>query len=115
MGMPQYDPTVIHTHAKRLYETANLIVIAYAGLGLLVGLSVGYGYATMVRSPDSGMAAGIVGLVFAAIGFLLGQTRAFALRLAAQLALCQLQIEANTRHAAHTTHATGVVASRGSH
>lgn len=38
---PQYDPTVIHTHAQRLYNTANTIVVLYAVFGLLVGLSVG--------------------------------------------------------------------------
>lgn len=106
---PQYDPTVIHTHAQRLYNTANTIVVLYAVFGLLVGLSVGYGYASSVRSPDPGVAAGIVGLIFATLGLVLGQLRAFALRLEAQLALCQLQIETNTRNAAH---ATGFVASR---
>ena len=36
-------------------------------------------------------------LVLGLIAFSLGQQKAFALRLQAQVALCQVQIEANTR------------------
>jgi hypothetical protein len=43
------------------------------------------------------LAAWIVGTAIVAVAFLLGQERAFHLRLQAQLALCQVQIEENTR------------------
>ena len=42
----------------------------------------------------------MVGLVGGALGVVVGSNRAFALRLMAQTALCQMQIERNTRPAA---------------
>jgi len=42
----------------------------------------------------------VVALVGGALGAVVGNNRAFALRLMAQTALCQMQIERNTRPAA---------------
>jgi len=59
-------------------------------------------YATRSGHPlHPGTAAVIiVALVGAVLGYLVGNDRAFALRLMAQTALCQMQIERNTRPAA---------------
>ena len=92
----QYDPKIIVTFAERLYKQADSIVASYAmfaGLfGALAGAAAG---AASMNATVPGLLAGLV--LFALLGYVAGQARAFALRLQAQIALCQVQIESNTR------------------
>jgi hypothetical protein len=48
-------------------------------------------------APGSGAAAAAGVIALGVIGLMIGQARAFALRLQAQVALCQVEIERNTR------------------
>ncbi|MFV8750473.1 hypothetical protein ACNOYE_07965 [Nannocystaceae bacterium ST9] len=107
--MPQFDPSVIQTHAQRLYTAANAIVAVYTVFGLLCGATLGYGFATLTNVKETAPISLVAGLVVAGLAFAVGQSKSFAMRLEAQSVLCQLQIEANTRAAAHTR---GVVAAR---
>ena len=50
-----------------------------------------------VRSGFSPITLGVGILIGAAIGYSMGSTRAFRLKLEAQIALAQVEIEANTR------------------
>ena len=69
-----------------------------AGVGALVVLGAGsYGSAVSGRQGNFGTIALVVAVVGALLGYAVGSERAFALRLMAQTALCQLQIERNTR------------------
>jgi hypothetical protein len=94
--MAVFDPRVIEQFAEALYRRAGTTVLFYAllvgvlggGLGLYVGQTTGLG-------PGSGAAAMLV--LGALLGAALGREKAFALRLQAQTALCQVQIERNTR------------------
>lgn len=89
-----YDPAVIQEFASRLYRRANSIVASYTFLGLVIGAVAG---STLSAGSESrGMVTLIGLLVGAAIGFALGQERAFKLKLEAQAALCYVQIEKNT-------------------
>jgi hypothetical protein len=107
--MLQFDPTVIQTHVQRLYDTANFVVALYTIFGLLGGAMIGFGFANMNNMNEEGVVSLVVGLVIAALAFAVGQSKAFTMRLEAQTALCQLQIEGNTRAAAQ---AMGFIASR---
>jgi hypothetical protein len=70
----------------------------YAVLGVLVGLMVGGVVVSGIEIDGSGLIGAALGaLLLGALGFKVGQQKAFALRLQAQVALCQVQIEANTR------------------
>lgn len=87
-----YDPAVIQEFATRLYDKASSIIATYTVAGLVIGALV------CVSSHDFTVV--IIGAVIGALfGFLIGKERAFKLKLEAQVALCQVQIEKNT--AAH--------------
>lgn len=86
LRMTHYDPKVIQTYANRLYTNANAIIVL---VGLVFGL---FGFA-VGTAGDFQLVAGAVGLL---VGVLVGMSLAFNLKLKAQLALCQMRIEANT-------------------
>ena len=88
----EYNPELIQKLADKLYSQANTTVALATLLGLIVG-----GFGGFSASQEFGVAA-IIGLVLGGvIGYLIGQSRAFMLRVQAQVALCQRQIEYNTR------------------
>lgn len=100
--MTAYDPKIIVKFADRLYARASSIVFTYTFLGIVLGGAGGYLLGTELR--QFGTAAPIGGaLLFGLLGFVIGQNRAFQLRLQAQIALCQVAIEANTRSKEPTT------------
>ena len=87
--MVRYDATIIVQFAQALYEQANLTLFFFTLGGVVIGGGGGWMLSTE---------AAVVGaIIFGGIGYLIGQTRAFQLKLQAQLALCQVAIEENTR------------------
>jgi len=94
-----YDETVIYAFAQRLYAKANTVVISYTLLGLGLGLSTGFIIAGLLGENARGRIPyeALCTVLFGMTAFSIGRSRAFALKLQAQLALCQAKIEANTR------------------
>ena len=94
--MASFDPSVIQEFAEALYRRAGTIVFFYAVLVAILGGGVGLvlGQATGLGPAPGALAMLVLG---ALLGAALGRDRAFALRLQAQTALCQVQIEKNTR------------------
>jgi hypothetical protein len=90
--MVAYDEAVIVRMAERLYAEAGRVVVTYAFLG-----AVCLGLGGMAFGGEMAVVGGLLGLAF---GAAIGNARAEALRLQAQQALCQVQIERNTRRAA---------------
>ena len=86
----EYDEKVIFEFASRLYKKARSIVVTYSFLGAIVGAGSGLALA-------QGAGAGFGFLIGLLIGYTIGTDRSFSLKLQAQTALCQLQIEKNTR------------------
>jgi uncharacterized membrane protein (UPF0136 family) len=102
--MTKYDPSVIAAFADRLYAQANRIIVVLSVLGFIVGAIMGAALGGMMGGHSDGSTFALVGVVVVGaagtwVGYSLGQERAFALKLQAQIALCQMQIEANTRGA----------------
>lgn len=102
--MVQYDPRVLHEHAERLYREAKFIILRYSLVGLLLGFVTGVAGGALLGSVagNAEVLFALIGAVvllplFTAIGYMQGRGRAFALKLQAQTALCQVQIETNTR------------------
>lgn len=95
--MVKYDAQVIVQFAADLYSQARSIPVTYAALGVLAGF--GAGAAAFGTAIDGGgLIGGALGaLLLGVVAFKLGQQKAFALKLQAQVALCQVQIETNTR------------------
>ena len=92
--MVKYDAAIIQQFADKLYKRANSIIANLTVIGILFGFGIGY---ALDRANDLGSIALIVGAVLGAVlGYAIGQERAFALKLQAQVALCQVQIELNT-------------------
>lgn len=91
----QYDPVVIQSYAKHLYARANMVTVVYALIGALF-LAATFGTVGAVAdSIEAGLVLGA--LAGGSVGYFIGNMKANALRLEAQLAMCQVQIEMNTR------------------
>lgn len=99
-GVTFYDAGIIERFADKLYARAASIVVVYALLGAFVALGAGVAIFAGIQNVVVAIIAGATILV---IAILLGQQRAFQLRLQAQLALCQVQIERNTRQRSDAT------------
>jgi len=96
-----YDPTVIERHAAALHQKAESRVARFTFFGFLIGSVIGGStvVAPMVSSVHSllphrfAYAAIVMGAAAGAyLGYLIGQSRAVALRLQANLAVHQLEI-----------------------
>jgi hypothetical protein len=86
-----YDAHVIRIYARHLYNNARAITITTTLFFLLFGGGGGY-----LFSGD--ISPAIIGaIVLGAIGYWLGLGFGFRLKLQAQVALCQVKIEENTR------------------
>ena len=106
--MVKYNPAIIQKFAEKLYASAFTVVIVYTTLGALAGLTAG-GFLGMSVSSDARLILwASTGGVGGRFGLMLGLQRAFWLKLQAQLALCQMMIEVNTRKAVTiSNHSTG--------
>lgn len=90
----EYDPNIIQQFANKLYQQANRIINFYSVIFLLVGLGVGI---FLDSSLEIGFLKLIVPIVSCLVGYAIGCSIAFNLKLKAQIALCQVKIEENTR------------------
>jgi hypothetical protein len=93
----RYDSTVIHEVAERLYSAAAVTEVIWSLIGLLLGIP--FGWVSGARWEQTMTGALIGGAFGLGIGYWVGHLRALTLRFTAQMALCQAQIEANTRPA----------------
>lgn len=101
MATVQYDPSVIRKFAARLYARARSVMITYTFVGGVIGAMPAVWFtSTYFGSWEAGLLVGAV--LGGAMGYALGVEKAFRLKLQAQTALCQVQIEANTRARAMT-------------
>lgn len=90
--MLAYDSKIIYEFAARLYKQANSIIAIYTVVGALIGGIGGY-----VAGESNSTIALVGAVILGALGFYIGREKAFALKLHAQTALCQVAIEENTR------------------
>lgn len=92
-----YDRSVIQEFADKLYARARAIVVVFTLVGFFVGLVAGGALSNSALRVLGPAGVVVVAVVGALIGLVIGQSRAFMLKLQAQTALCQAQIEENTR------------------
>lgn len=96
--MVRYQPGVIQQYASALYDQADRVVAASSFAGGFVGSGIGWLFTVIALLPD----AGFVTVIFlaaagAGLGYFRGQKESFRLRLHAQIALCQVMTESNSR------------------
>ena len=85
-----YDPDVIQQFADNLYTKAKSIIQSYTLMGVIP-----FGFAGFIMG---GPVFGVIGAVTGGIiGYSIGKEKALAHKLQAQTALCQVQIEKNSR------------------
>ena len=98
--MITYDPEVIQRFADKLYVRAATAIWVSAILGVIIGLMVG---PFLIQSLPASVAVTvpiwISPILLGLLGFVQGMERAATLKIQAQTALCQLQIERNTKRA----------------
>lgn len=88
--MVKYDPDIIREFANKLCEQAGAAVLTSTVIGGSIGGSIG--------AVASGTFVAIIGLALGGgIGYYVGAQKVFGLKLLAQQALCQIEIEQNTR------------------
>jgi len=96
--MKTYDPQVIQTFADRLYARTTGIIMVSTILGVIVGSAAD---PFIQQSLPSNLSANwpqwASPVALGIIGLLQGMERASSLKIQAQTALCQMQIEINTR------------------
>lgn len=102
--MATYDPKIIQEFAEGLYSRATTIVVVSVLFFALVGGIAGY---FLIR----GSGTVVLLAIGAAVGYYLGSQRAFLLKLQAQTALCQVEIERNTRKMSSSRNAPTQLAS----
>jgi hypothetical protein len=88
--MAEYDPNIIRQFADEMYRRADSILGMYVVIGALIGLIAGWMLGGILGAMIGG---GIAGW----IGYTMGTQKAFALKLEAQVALCQVAIAENTQ------------------
>jgi hypothetical protein len=121
--LTQYDAGILQTFADELYAKARWITVKCCVVGAVIGLALAYIPTTIYESRNSqaiidrykGTGNGldvpvpnlppsnapvlvlVVGVLGGLVGAAIGQRKAFQLKLQAQLTLCQMQTEFNTR------------------
>ena len=89
--MVQYDSKIIYRYAQQLYNQANALIALCLLLGAIGGAVAG----ASLAPGDWPKAVGAI--IGAAIGLLIGVGLSFHVKLKAQIMLCQVKIEENTR------------------
>lgn len=121
--MTQYDANILQTFADRLYDKAGWITFKCCLVGAIIGIALafipitilenaksqtiidrykGTGNGLNVPVPDTSPSNApilvvLFGLLGGLVGAAIGQRKSFQYRLQAQLTLCQMQTEFNTR------------------
>lgn len=85
----EYDPAEVQRIARELVQRATLYPVWYLVLGALIGAVLTSSFLPLAIGAGLG----------AVLGYFAGTRRALSLQLEAQLALCQVQIEAHAREA----------------
>ena len=91
----EYDSAVIQEYARAMYQNATWYEVGYTIMGIVAGIILGL--LAGASSENGGMFAFFGAMIAGVIGYSIGRSKAFWLRLQAQLALCQVEIEKGVR------------------
>lgn len=94
-GPLRYNPDLLQKLAEQTQSQVRPALIGGIGAGIVTGTLFAYAGMIMFASPYSLTVPGAV--VGGVMGIFVGRRKAQALKLQAQLALCQIRIEENTR------------------
>src|ERR1700690_4204247 len=100
-NQPNFDPSIIEKYADHLYRRAASLVMGATVTGAIIGAIFGgmplTHYVHWPIPHSAGYATAMIGaLIGGFIGHVVGESRAFGLRIQAQMALHQLRVDQNT-------------------
>ena len=95
--MADYDPEIIQEYATSLEKQAKSIVPAYFFIGIFLGLFLFDTISLFMTNTIDFLISAIGVLIGGVLGYGTGKYRALELRIQAQMTLCQMKIEQNTR------------------
>ena len=95
--MAQYDPKFIEQYAENLYKQAKTVTGAHFFIGILLGFLIFGSISNRLTGSLDFLIISIGVLIGGVFGFGSGQNKASSLKLEAQMALCQIKIEENSR------------------
>jgi len=105
-----YDAQLLQNLANRLNSQSRSVVLSYTISAAILFSAIFY-FVASVGHPAIGFISlapvkslGVGLLVGVVLGFVWGQRKSYRLKLAVQLALCQIQIENNTRASRKADH-----------
>ncbi len=107
--MTQYDPAFIRAHADRLYLQARSTIAVWAIGGTIIGIMAGSMlgvllFAIVEKIAVPATITPLFAVLSALIGYKIGKDIALDLKLKAQIALCQLKTEENTKRVEVISH-----------
>ena len=107
--MIEYDRTLMQRLASDLYRQAEITVVSYVVGGAVLGAALGYLARTFLPGDESThMVLFLVPIAMGiGAGIFFSSGTAFTLRLQAQTALCQVQMEDNLRRLLEVLEARG--------
>jgi MFS-type transporter involved in bile tolerance (Atg22 family) len=99
MNNARYDAALLQNLANRLQSKSEIVVVSFTLIGAAIFAALFYFSATIWPNvinlaPNKSLGMGL--LVGVVLGFIAGQQKSYKLKLVAQLALCQIEIEKNT-------------------
>ena len=95
--MAEYDPTFVKEFASSLYKQAKTVVPGHFFIGVFLGMFIFGSISSVLLNTINFLIVSLGVLVGGVLGLGSGKYKASELRLQAQLALCQIKIEENTR------------------
>ncbi|MFP4472764.1 MAG: hypothetical protein ACLFPX_02695 [Candidatus Omnitrophota bacterium] len=98
--MAKYEPKFIHDYADGLYKEAKSVVTCHFFIGMFAGMLVFLKVAEIAVGGFDFLIVAIGTFIGAVMGYNSGRGRSYEMQLEAQQALCQLNLEQNTRGAA---------------
>ncbi|MEW5894493.1 MAG: hypothetical protein AB1650_01875 [Candidatus Omnitrophota bacterium] len=97
--MVKYDPKVIQDYAEGLYNQSKSVTTCYFFIGIFAAIIVFGEIASLLMGGFDFLIVAIGVFIGGVLGIFAGKNRAFEIKLAAQQALCQIEIEASMKQA----------------
>ena len=96
--MVEYDPQVIQDYADGLYKQSKSITTCYFFIGIFAAIIIFSKISEILMGEFDFLIVAIGVFIGGVMGLFAGKNRSMEMQLEAQQALCQVQIQKNTKH-----------------
>lgn len=95
--MAEYDPKVIQDYAEGLYKQSKSVTTCYFFIGIFAAILIFSKISEILMGEFDFLIIAIGVFLGSVMGLFAGRNRAFEMQLEAQQALCQVEIQENTK------------------